>query len=1184
MQAIAAAEAVLAIECELVGEGHPDTTGTRAWLIERYLEAEDFVAARAAQDQQTAILEVLYGAGNWRVADARWLRAHVDVLAKLSAADRAALVAASAQENEGVVAYHRGDYARAAAVALEVLDVRRRILPDPHSELAKSLNNLGLIRHAQSKFEQAHVDFEQALAIYQRLFPSERYAAGHPDIATCLGNLGILSHATGDYQRAREYHEQALAIYQRAYTSDDYPQGHPDLAKSLNNLGILLDTMGDHSGAREYYERVIGMYGLLYPAEQYPQGHPNWAMALNNLGALLESQGDYIAAELHHRRALAMYEGLYCADEYAYGHPDFARSLNNLGHLLQLQGSYAAAREYYERALVMRRRLYPADAYPVGHPDLAISLSSLGYLLLAQGDLAGAGEYFQQSLAMLTRLYPADEYPQGHPLLAGNLNNLGYVHYSLTEYEKALACYEQALAMRERLYPADVYPRGHAELAMCLNNLGALFEIRQEYAKAQAYLERALDMRRRLYPDTEYGDGHPRIAESLNNMGVLLIGQGELKQARRYLEEALAMRERLFAEDIYPRGHPELAANLTNLGILLVSTDHPSQAIELLARAEQMQRDGLQDFFSLSSADLLSQFLDARSAIMDGLIALASENESALELAYRAVLGRKAAVLDALIRRREIERLAAADPVIALRGSELRTTRQQLAALALQPLTPETAQRRAELAAEARAVENALLRAMNQATSDNPAHPQNLDARSLTEQLERGTALIEVVRYRPYDFAARGDEPRWLSPRYTAFVLRGAEADVAPALLDLGEAEVIDTAVAELRAAVIDAGRQLAFASEEALVEQYREVAQPLSAAVFAPLEEHLDGVETIYLAPDGELTRVPFEALVDSESEYLIDRYAFAYLSSGGDLLRANHEPAEGTIVFAAPDYNLDGELAIASDTLLAQVTRSTTDVWQGELAPGTRGLTWNELPATEAEAAQIASLLGLDETYGPVQSFLGPEALEGVLKRIAAPRLLHLATHGFYLPVPQSEPSEDLLGATASMTTAGRLARLGADENPLLRSGVVLAGANRGDETDDVAAASNDDGQPVPDDGWVTAEEIGLLDLAGTELVVLSACETGLGDVRTGEGVSGLRRALIYAGAETLITSLYKVPDEATQALMAAFYTRLAAGEGKLAALRDAQRDIIAARRDEYGAAHPFFWASFVLVGNPD
>ena len=207
---------------------------------------------------------------------------------------------------------------------------------------------------------------------------------------------------------------------------------------------------------------------------------------------------------------------------------------------------------------------------------------------------------------------------------------------------------------------------------------------------------------------------------------------------------------------------------------------------------------------------------------------------------------------------------------------------------------------------------------------------------------------------------------------------------------------------------------------------------------------------------------------------------------------------------------------------------------------------------------------------TYGPVQVYQGREALEEVFEGMRAPRLLHVATHGYFFPY-QEVLAGDLPGSPERFGAERRLARIRGTENPLLRSGLVLAGANAvGAETDSLGV----------DDGWLTAEEIGLLNLQGTELVVLSACETGLGEVRLGEGVSGLRRAFRYAGARTLVMSLFLVEDQATQELMGRFYRRLKAGHGKLEALRGAQLEMM--RRK--GGAHPFYWASFVLVGDPE
>jgi CHAT domain-containing protein len=207
-------------------------------------------------------------------------------------------------------------------------------------------------------------------------------------------------------------------------------------------------------------------------------------------------------------------------------------------------------------------------------------------------------------------------------------------------------------------------------------------------------------------------------------------------------------------------------------------------------------------------------------------------------------------------------------------------------------------------------------------------------------------------------------------------------------------------------------------------------------------------------------------------------------------------------------------------------------------------------------------ASLAG--GRFGPVAAAVGPDALEERLKAVRSPRILHLATHGFY------HPRLDRDGTRGG----GLESRLMRSDNPLLRSGVVLAGANRWNDPAPGGAAL--------EDGWLTAEEASLLDLRGTELVFLSACEAGLGDVRGGEGVYGLRRALFAAGARSVVATLDVIPDAESRRLVRGFYDRFAAGDPRADALRAAQLGVIAERRKAGGAAHPFFWASFVLVGD--
>jgi len=388
-------------------------------------------------------------------------------------------------------------------------------------------------------------------------------------------------------------------------------------------------------------------------------------------------------------------------------------------------------------------------------------------------------------------------------------------------------------------------------------------------------------------------------------------------------------------------------------------------------------------------------------------------------------------------------------------------------------------------------------------------------------QLSESSALLEMLHFRPMNVVAPTAAERWQPARYGAYLIKDRGS---PVFIDFGPSATIDELIAEFRRTLAQPRGTLA-----------RDLGRRLDEILMQPVRKALGAATSIYLAPDGALNLVPFAALVDEQDRYLIETFTFDYVSSGRDLVR----PAPAAVAMSAAavviaDPAFDGSVDQAAAPANAPVTRGLADH------------RFDRLPGTAAEARAITTLLGQPTVL------TGVSATETAIKSVAAPRVLHIATHGFFLA------DQDL--STATLPGGG--ARL---EDPMLRSGLVFAGAN-------IGRSGNDD-------GVLTAFEAAGLNLAGTQLVVLSACETGVGDVRTGEGVFGLRRAFMVAGAETLVMSLWQVDDDATQQLMTEFYRRLASGQGRAEALRQAaltlQRD--STRR------HPFFWASFIASGKP-
>ena len=401
-------------------------------------------------------------------------------------------------------------------------------------------------------------------------------------------------------------------------------------------------------------------------------------------------------------------------------------------------------------------------------------------------------------------------------------------------------------------------------------------------------------------------------------------------------------------------------------------------------------------------------------------------------------------------------------------------------------------------------------------------------------------ALIEFATYRPVDLKAVDDKTRYGEPRYVAYVVR-TKGEVGWA--ELGAAKEIDRAIDALRQALRDPRRT-----------DIRQLARAVDEKVMQPVRALLGDRTQLLVSPDGELNLLPFTALVDEQGRYLIERYSFAYLTSGRDLLRMQMARKGGSkpLVVANPSFGEPATELLASAAARPALPRTrrrsvtnARDLSETYFAP---------LGGTAQEARIIRML------FPEAGLLTEAQATESALKGAAAPRVLHIATHGFFL----SEPGAVTTGSLAKVTTRGIDANAKI-ENPLLRSGLALTGANLR------MSGANDD-------GILTALEASGLNLWGTKLVVLSACDTGLGEVRNGEGVYGLRRAFVLAGAESLVMSLWPVSDYATRNLMISYYKNLKLGMGRGAALRHVQLDLLKGNRE----LHPFYWANFIQSGD--
>ncbi|MFZ4441274.1 MAG: CHAT domain-containing protein, partial [Syntrophales bacterium] len=413
--------------------------------------------------------------------------------------------------------------------------------------------------------------------------------------------------------------------------------------------------------------------------------------------------------------------------------------------------------------------------------------------------------------------------------------------------------------------------------------------------------------------------------------------------------------------------------------------------------------------------------------------------------------------------------------------------------------------------------------------------------------LPKGAVLIEMARIKDFDFKTG----KWVTSRYLAFVLSSAkESDVS--LVDLGDADSIDQNAAVFKKSLGNSKTQ-----PDVLAKQSND----LYRQIFTPLQSAIGQSKQIFLSPDGTLNLIPFEALQDDKGRYLIETHTFHYVSAGRDIAGYGmiKEKGRKALLMGDPDFDLVAKQTKGENE--RPLTRSRN----------MQGISFSRLPGTKEEVDAIAAILGRSAS----DSYTGEKARESVLMQTKSPRILHLATHGFFLSDQDwsslmDEKSRGISIIGKDKPSPKKPANI---ENPFLRAGLALAGANRSLAQEGVT------------EGILTAEKILGLNLRGTDLVVLSACETGMGDVKNGEGVYGLRRAFTQAGAKSLVMSLWEVPDKETKELMVSFYKNLKSGKmNRAAALRNAalkQRETVKAR---YGSDNPYYWAAFVFLGEAE
>jgi CHAT domain-containing protein/Tfp pilus assembly protein PilF len=846
-------------------------------------------------------------------------------------------------------------------------------------------------------------------------------------------------------------------------------------------------------------------------------------------------------------RALALAQQQLSADDV-----HTALVMKDLAPLYEQTGKRAQAQSALEQALKSLTATLGPD-----HPQTLSTKARLGYLFVDMQDYSKADLLLNQALASQERVLGTDD-----PALVTTLYFLANLHMDRGDYARAEPELLRARAIQESTGLTEEF-----EYSVVLNDLGMLYLRRERFSEATAYLERAL-----AWKEKKYGPESTSLTTTLTNLGVAAKEKGDYDGAEKYYLRVLDIKAKYSGPD-----DPNRVATLINLSNVYSAKGHYHEALEAEFHALRILEStaskpswhrGLlggiaNNYAALGDFDHANQYESRLQSEMEEDVslnlAIGSEREKLAyldnrfisdwtndpislslqwepgnaemtALAATVVLQRKGRVLDAM-----------ADSVAALRRhsdpedqallDHLKEATAQLARTTLQGPQKQSLDDYRKILQQLREKKEQLENTIGHRNEAFRTQLQPVTLGAVLAAIPADSALVEYVTYRTFNPKAQSDSSMYGDLRYAAFVLH---RDRPPQGIDLGDAKAVDALIGGFREALRDPGRN-----------DIRSLAQQLARKVFQPLQPLLSSDKRLLVSPDGQLDLIPFEALVDQNSRYLVESFAIAYLSTGRDLLRMQvpYASRSAFVVIANPLFGEpSGTVAARASIKPGDVRKARRSVTTG---PEFSSLYFAPLEGTRVEARNIQAL------FPEARVLAQHQASESALEQLVAPRILHIATHGFFL---QDTKHQENSGDDASNVNP---------QNPLLRSGLALAGAN---------LARDEKG-----DGILTALEATNLDLWGTKLVTLSACDTGIGEVKNGEGVYGLRRAFFLAGAETLVMSLWQVSDYVTREIMTDYYSGLKRGLGRGDALRQAQLAMLK-RKDR---SHPFYWASFIQSG---
>jgi CHAT domain-containing protein len=1102
-------------------------------------------------------------------------RADVDRLRALPSENGALLVATATDVLvRALLLNGRGARDDTLTLARQSLNTKDTQLGPEHADLVSSLLNLGDVLVDAAEFEQSIAVMHRAVGLAER-------GTGHDsrDVAEALHHLGSALSAARRYDNALSTLERSLRLKEKTLDGADV-----SIARTLEEIGLVLQRKGDYERAGAQIRRAAAIQ------EAANIDHPAYAKTLNLIAQQLWFEGNLPESKVASERAVELAERTLRPD-----HPMIALSLRYLGGTVAYLGDLSQSLALKERALALAERNFGPSHHVTGE-----YLNALGSAELDNGDYPKARRHLQEAL----NIYEI-RYGEWHEYVATALSVLAEADARLGDYEAARREQSRAVAIHARVGGPN-----HPFVATALTELATVYRDQGFPDQAIPLLERALAIR-----ESNLGPNHRNVARTLGDFASTLMQAGQPTRAQQLAGRALGIWERLDAPDapeyatlltlyaeiqasrgnyssakdcyqkaqrirakVFGTSHPLYAETQAGLAAAFAGIGESKSAIGSALDAEETGRQHLRGTLRYLPERQSLTYATTRPKGLDLAMSFVDEADEAAVRVFDAFVKNRGLVLDELGERRRVRNDTRAD--VAPLWTALTAARQRLANLIVRGPNDLRAEQYLKLIDNARGEKEAAERALAEKSARfrEELNRQEVGLDAVRAALPAKSALVAFARYdrtiisKAPAATAKSTVPRRAVrtvPSYMAFVVPANGTDIA--MVPLGSARTIDPLVERWH----QQATGVLGASTDAEAEQaYRLAGVALRTRIWDPLEPHLRDAATVFVVPDSTLNLVSFASLPAGRKSYLIDNGPIIhYLSAERDLVTNPTAPTSNRGLLAVGGAAFDDPtLFTGTRTRTSGTTGASAKLAAAKTRSGCgdlQSLQFESLAETSDEVRDVARLW----TDPPVEVLQNRNASERAFKE-AAPghRVLHLATHGFFLGAKCESASAATRGIGGLSGLPKGQANLGTTDNPLLLSGLALAGANRR-----AAAGPNDE------DGILTAEEVAGLNLDGVEWAVLSACRTGLGEVKIGEGVFGLRRAFQIAGVHTVIMSLWSVEDQAAREWMRALYEgRLQQNLSTAEAVQRASLTVLHARRSAKQSTHPFYWAGFVAAGD--